>query len=115
MNKQRIYKPWMMVLLCSVTGLMPGTALSDTPPAKHPPMHKPPVNNTVPPCDESATSPKPSCRSDSDSIKTPPQPANEKGVIVPPEIPAEGLPNREPNRRPEDTQPTPGHERQFKN
>ena len=59
----------------------------------------PPVNNAVPPCDESVNSRKPSCNMDSDSVNQPPQMPHERGVIVPPEVPAEGLPNQEQRRQ----------------
>lgn len=84
----------------------------------------PPVNNTVPPCDNSAITRKPSCNMDSDSIKAPPETpqqkrVREKGVVVPPEIPAEGLPNREPNRAPppkgEGAHPDPALEKNLSN
>ncbi len=55
----------------------------------------PPVNNAVPPCDEAARSTKPSCNIDSNSVNQPPQMPHERGVIVPPEVPAEGLPNQQ--------------------
>jgi hypothetical protein len=64
------------------------------------PAKQPPVNNVVPPCDDALNSKKPSCNIDSDSVNVPPKMPNEKGVIVPPEVPAEGLPNRE-NTKPE--------------
>lgn len=61
------------------------------------------VDNSVPPCDESATSGKPSCRNDSDSINVPPKMPHERGVIkppnMPPEVPAEGLPNQSQPRQ----------------
>ena len=60
-----------------------------------PPVKPPPVNNAVPPCDDAAASQKPSCHIDSDSVNNPPATPDERGVIVPPEIPAEGLPNRD--------------------
>lgn len=60
-----------------------------------PPAKKPPINNAVPPCDNSVASQKPSCHIDSDSVNVPPRTPDERGVVVPPEVPAEGLPNRE--------------------
>jgi hypothetical protein len=59
----------------------------------------PPVNNAVPPCDESTHSKKPSCNMDSDSVNQPPKMPHERGVIVPPEVPAEGLPNQDQRRQ----------------
>jgi hypothetical protein len=55
-----------------------------------------PVNNAVPPCDDAKVTEKPPCSIDSESIKKPAQMPNEKGgVIVPPEVPAEGLPHQD--------------------
>ena len=65
----------------------------------------PPVNNAVPPCDETARSAKPSCNMDSDSVNQPPQMPHERGVIVPPEIPAKGLPNQQQRRQQQRTLP----------
>lgn len=70
----------------------------------------PPVDNTVPPCDDAAASKKPSCNIDSDSVNQPPKMPHERGVIVPPEVPAEGLPNKEQRRqqqRPHPADPVP--------
>ena len=73
----------------------------------------PPVNNAVPPCDEAARSTKPSCNIDSNSVNQPPQMPHERGVIVPPEVPAEGLPNQQQRTLPGDPAPvdpaTPGN------
>lgn len=56
------------------------------------------IDNPLPPCDNSATGNKPPCSTDSDSIKIPPKtPDDSRGVIVPPEIPAQGLPDRSRN------------------
>jgi hypothetical protein len=63
----------------------------------------PPVNNAVPPCDDAVGSKKPSCNLDSDSVNQPPQMPHERGVVVPPEVPAEGLPNQQQRRQ--QTQP----------
>lgn len=83
----------MIVLLCSMTtSVLMNTAWSAE---KVKPATKPPVNNAVPPCDDSPNSKKPSCNIDSDSVNVPPIMPHERGVIVPPEVPAEGLPNRE--------------------
>lgn len=57
-----------------------------------PPVSKP----AVPPCDDTASTGKPPCTIDSDSLNQPPRTPQERGVIVPPDIPAEGLPGREP-------------------
>lgn len=65
----------------------------------------PPVNNAVPPCDEAARSSKPSCNIDSNSVNQPPQMPHERGVIVPPEVPAEGLPNQQQRRQQQRTLP----------
>lgn len=81
---------WIAIMLSS---LMNTTWAADKPATK--PNHKPPVNNAVPPCDNSPNSKKPSCDMDSDSVNVPPKMPHEKGVIVPPDIPAEGLPNRD--------------------
>lgn len=59
----------------------------------------PPVDNTVPPCEDAAISNKPSCNNDSDSVNVPPKMPHERGVIVPPEVPAEGLPNQDKRRQ----------------
>jgi hypothetical protein len=59
----------------------------------------PPVNNTVSPCEDAAISNKPSCNIDSDSVNVPPKMPHERGVIVPPEVPAEGLPNQNQQRQ----------------
>jgi hypothetical protein len=83
----------MIVLMSSMTtSVWVNTAWSAE---KIKPTTKPPVNNTVPPCDDSPNSKKPSCNIDSDSVNIPPKMPHERGVIVPPEVPAEGLPNRE--------------------
>lgn len=66
----------------------------------------PPVDNTVPPCDHAGTSKKPACNMDSESVKMPPKMPHERGVIVPPEVPAEGLPNQD-KRRQEGVPPRP--------
>lgn len=56
------------------------------------------IDNTLPPCDKSVTGNKPPCSTDPDSIKIPPKsPDDNRGVIVPPEIPAQGLPDRSQN------------------
>jgi hypothetical protein len=57
------------------------------------------VNNTVSPCEDAAISNKPSCNIDSDSVNVPPKMPHERGVIVPPEVPAEGLPNQNQQRQ----------------
>ncbi|HSH88316.1 MAG: hypothetical protein ACAH08_02340 [Methylophilus sp.] len=83
-----------LILMILVMGPMIGTTwAADKPVSK--PANKPPVNNAVPPCDNSPNSKKPSCDMDSDSVNVPPKMPHENGVIVPPEVPAEGLPNRE--------------------
>ena len=83
------------------------------------PARKPPVNNAVPPCDDSVASRKPPCHIDSDSVNVPPEMPNQGGVIVPPEVPAEGLPNREKSRetppeRPRDPLNDNTHDRHLK-
>lgn len=86
-----------LIILMLVMGFTVGTAWAD----------KPPVNNAVPPCDNSPNSKKPPCNMDSDSVNVPPKMPHERGVIVPPEVPAEGLPNREkPTPPKEPIQPT---------
>ncbi|MCB5191462.1 hypothetical protein LG198_12055 [Methylobacillus arboreus] len=61
-----------------------------------------PVDNVVPPCDDSAATDKPDCKTDSDSVKVPPpMPGERESVIVPPEVPAEGLPNDPRTRTPD--------------
>lgn len=68
----------------------------------------PPVDNTVPPCDDAVASKKPSCHMDSDSVNQPPKMPHEHGVIVPPEVPAEGLPNQKQRRQQQHpTEPVP--------
>lgn len=82
------------------------------------PAKKPPVNNAVPPCDESAASRKPSCNMDRGSVNAPPEMPHDGGVIVPPEIPAEGLPNRElPHREKQQLEPVspPAQENPLRN
>jgi hypothetical protein len=65
-----------------------------------------PLDNTVSPCDSSGSTDKPSCDTDSGSVKVPPPLPNEEGgVIVPPEIPAEGLPGRKDRADPGLPQP----------
>jgi hypothetical protein len=99
----------MRKLIVMILVMMPmiGTAWGADKPAKKP-LTKPPVNNAVPPCDNSPNSKKPSCDMDSDSVNVPPKMPHERGVIVPPEVPAEGLPNREKDIPPprEPMQPT---------
>ncbi len=57
----------------------------------------PPVDNTLPPCDSSVSGPKPPCTMDSESIRVPPKTPNEgERIIVPPEDPVKGLPERPP-------------------
>ncbi|HEY8118248.1 MAG TPA: hypothetical protein VIE91_03315 [Methylophilaceae bacterium] len=57
------------------------------------------IDNTLPPCDNSVAGNKPPCSTDSDSIKIPPKTRDDdRGVIVPPEIPAQGLPDRSQDR-----------------
>ncbi|MDP8567303.1 hypothetical protein [Methylophilus aquaticus] len=85
----------LLVSFIASTAFMANLSWADTPP----------VNNAVPPCDHSAVTRKPPCNTDSDSIKVPPETpqqkrVREKGVVVPPEMPAEGLPNREHHRAP---------------
>lgn len=83
-----------MLMAIVLSSLVSAAWAADKPATK--PGHKPPpVNNTVPPCDNSPNSKKPSCDMDSDSVNVPPKMPHERGVIVPPDIPAEGLPNRE--------------------
>lgn len=67
----------------------------------------PPVDNTVPPCEDAAISNKPSCNIDSDSVNRPPKMPHEPGVIVPPEVPAEGLPNQDQRRQNSQPRPDP--------
>ena len=53
---------------------------------------------TEQPCDNLETTDKPPCDTDSESIKVPaPMPTEKDSVIVPPDIPAEGLPNQDKN------------------
>lgn len=59
----------------------------------------PPVDNTVPPCDNTANRGKPGCNLDSDSVSPPPPTHDERGIVVPPEVPAEGLPNQDQRRQ----------------
>jgi len=48
------------------------------------------------PCDNSEKTDKPPCNTDSESIKVPaPMPTEKDSVIVPPDIPAEGLPHQD--------------------
>ncbi len=96
-----------LILMILVTMPMLGSAWAADKPVKKP-GSKPPVNNAVPPCDNSPNSKKPSCDMDSDSVNVPPKMPHERGVIVPPEVPAEGLPNREKDIPPpkEPMQPT---------
>lgn len=57
------------------------------------------------PCDNLENTEKPPCDTDSDSIKTPaPMPTERDSVIVPPDIPAEGLPHQDGQSSP-DTSP----------
>lgn len=58
-----------------------------------------PVDNTVPPCDNTANRGKPDCQLDSDSVNHPPPTRDERGIVVPPEVPAEGLPNQDQRRQ----------------
>ncbi len=61
---------------------------------------EPAIKDAVPPCDGSADMSKPPCNMDSDSINIPPKFPDDKGVIVPPEIPPQGLPNqKKPQKR----------------
>lgn len=61
-----------------------------------------PVNNVVPPCDRSAKTSKPDCNTDADSLKQPPaMPGERDSVIVPPEVPAEGLPHQQNENMPD--------------
>jgi len=54
-----------------------------------------PIDNTVPPCDNSPTGNKPSCNMDSGSVKTAPKmPDATDGAIITPEAPIRGLPDR---------------------
>lgn len=51
---------------------------------------------TEQPCDNLENTDKPPCDTDSESIKVPaPMPTEKDSVIVPPDIPAEGLPNQD--------------------
>ncbi|HYD33392.1 MAG TPA: hypothetical protein VEA39_02385 [Methylophilaceae bacterium] len=51
---------------------------------------------TESPCDDSAKTAKPLCDTDSESIKVPSaMPTERDSVIVPPDIPAEGLPHQD--------------------
>ncbi|MPS49074.1 hypothetical protein [Methylobacillus sp.] len=60
-----------------------------------------PIDNTKPPCDRNPATGKPNCEVDSESIKAPPtMPRERDSVIVPPEVPAEGLPNDPGARKP---------------
>jgi len=54
-----------------------------------------PIDNTVPPCDNSSVGNKPSCNIDSGSVKTAPQmPDATDGAIITPDAPVKGLPDR---------------------
>lgn len=59
----------------------------------------PPADNTVPPCDNAPDAQKPPCSMDSESVNAPPEMPHGHGVIVPPEVPAEGYPNQEKRQR----------------
>lgn len=51
---------------------------------------------TESPCDDSETTDKPDCDTDAESITVPePMPTEKDSVIVPPDIPAEGLPHQD--------------------
>lgn len=52
-------------------------------------------DEVVPPCDNSSSSNKPPCDKDSGNVRLPrAMPHEDQSVIVPPDIPAEGLPNK---------------------
>ena len=60
------------------------------------------------PCDNSDKTDKPPCNTDSESIKVPaPMPTEKDSVIVPPDIPAEGLPNEDKDPSPNGSTTTP--------
>lgn len=69
----------------------------------------PPVDNTVPPCDNAANRGKPGCHLDSDSVNHPPPSQDERGIVVPPEVPAEGLPNQDQRRQQRQPADPPSH------
>lgn len=103
-----------LILIILVMGSMMTPALAADKAVK--PTNKSPVNNAVPPCDNSPNSKKPSCNIDSDSVNVPPKMPHENGVIVPPEVPAEGLPNREKSLSKEPVQELPSsHDNHLKN
>jgi len=54
-----------------------------------------PIDNTVPPCDNSPAGNKPPCNIDSGSVKTAPKmPDATDGAIIIPDAPTKGLPDR---------------------
>lgn len=54
----------------------------------------PPVDNTLPPCDDSINGAKPPCTVDADSIMVPPPIPNEgENIITPPEEPVRNTPD----------------------
>lgn len=61
-----------------------------------------PIDNVLPPCDSSNKTSRPDCKTDSDMLKQPPaMPGERDSVIVPPEVPAEGLPHQENEKMPD--------------
>jgi hypothetical protein len=78
---------WMLVLVPLI--LAPSIAMAE-------PQR---IEDPEPSCDNLENTDKPPCKPDSEKPRTPgPTPAERDGVIVPPDIPAEGLPhqNKEP-------------------
>jgi|GEM_PF-3822346 len=58
----------------------------------------PPVNNAIPPCENSSIEGKPPCSIDSNGVITAPKTPDEtNGAIITPEKPTEGLPDRTQN------------------
>ncbi|WP_025870928.1 hypothetical protein [Methylobacillus glycogenes] len=97
-----------VILIGLILGL-PGVVTMQQAAAEPVQMEKPapgkksaPVNNVVPPCDSSAKTSKPDCNTDADSLKQPPaMPGERDSVIVPPEVPAEGLPHQQNEKMPD--------------
>jgi len=80
----------MKKLILSIAMIMMSAGALAEPPA---------IDNTLPPCDNSVAGNKPPCTTDSDSIKMPPKTHDDDhGVIVPPEMPTQGLPDRSQDR-----------------
>lgn len=88
----------MRTLILAFIALLMAPAIGIAEPQRIPNDH----DSTAQPCDNDRTTTKPPCNADSESIKVPkPLPNERDSTLVPPDIPAEGLPNR-------DKAPTPG-------